>query len=382
MLVAAPGLLSEPSTPALPGLDDFEGPAFHTANWDHDHDLAGRDVAVVGTGATAIQVVPRIKDQARKLTVFQRTPPWVIFSLDREVTKLAHWLYPRVPGVQRATRTAMWAALEPTRAGDEPLARSCSRATRWRRGMMMRRQISDPELRERLVPGLRRSAASGCCCPTSGIRALDSPNVEMVSLGVEEVRAKSLVASDGSEHPADTIVFATGFTPTDPPIARRLRGREGDTLAEVWKGSPQSYLATTVAGFPNLFLLYGPNSNLGHNSIVYMLESQMNYVMGALKAMRERGHVALEVRPEVQDAFNEEMQSRLARSVWDAGRLRVLVPRRARARLDHVARLHLRVSTAHPRLRPRQLRRAAGGLQHARGGLVRVVEHRHVTQPR
>jgi cation diffusion facilitator CzcD-associated flavoprotein CzcO len=317
VLVAAPGLLSEPTIPDLPGLEDFQGPYFHTANWNHDHDLTGRDVAVVGTGATAIQVVPRIKDQVRKLTVFQRTPPWVILSLDREVSKLAHWLYPRVPGVQRMTRTAMWASLEPIALG----------MTRWPALLkghemvsraMIRLQVKDPDLRERLIPtyafGCKRMLLSNQWYP-----ALDSPNVELVTQGVEEVREHALVAADGSEHPADTIVFATGFTPTDPPIARRLRGREGRTLSEVWGGSPQSYLASTVAGFPNLFLLYGPNSNLGHNSIVYMLESQMNYVMGALKAMRERGHHALEVRPEVQDAFNEEMQSRLARSVWDAG---------------------------------------------------------------
>ena len=317
VLVAAPGLLSEPSIPDLPGLEDFEGAYFHTADWDHDRDLAGRDVAVVGTGATAIQVVPRIKDQVRKLTVFQRTPPWVIFSLDRKVTKLAHWLYPRVPGVQRMTRTAMWAALEPIALGMTRwpgLLKGHELASR----TMIRTQVKDPELRRRLTPdyafGCKRMLLSNQWYP-----AVDSPNVELVSQGVEEVRERSLVAADGSEHPADTIVFATGFTPTDPPISHRLRGRAGATLAEVWKGSPQSYLATTVAGFPNLFLLYGPNSNLGHNSIVYMLESQMTYVMGALKAMRESGHNALEVRPEVQDAFNEEMQSRLARSVWDAG---------------------------------------------------------------
>jgi len=317
VLVAAPGLLSEPSIPDLPGLDDFEGATFHTANWDHEQDLTGRDVAVVGTGATAIQVVPRIQEQVRKLTVFQRTPPWVIFSLDREVSKLARRIYPHVPPLQRAARTAMWASLE-------PLALGLTRYPRLLKGhelaskIMLKRQVRDPELRERLTPdypfGCKRMLISNQWYP-----ALDAPNVEVVTEGVEEIREGSLVASDGSEHAADTIVFATGFSPTDPPIARQIRGREGATLSDVWQGSPQSYLSTTVAGFPNLFLLYGPNSNLGHNSIVYMLESQMNYVMGALKAMRECGHRALEVRSEVQDAYNEEMQSRLARSVWDSG---------------------------------------------------------------
>ena len=377
MLVAAPGLLSEPSIPDLPGLDGFEGRSFHTARWEHDHDLTGRDVAVVGTGATAIQVVPRIKDQVRKVTVFQRTPPWVIFSLDRSVTKLAHWLYPRVPGVQRATRTAMWAALEPIALGMTrwpALLKGHEMASR----TMIRTQVRDPELRERLTPdyafGCKRMLLSNEWYP-----ALDSPNVELVSQGVEEVRERSLVAADGSEHAADTIVFATGFTPTDPPIARRLRGRDGRTLSETWQGSPQSYLATTVAGFPNLFLLYGPNSNLGHNSIVYMLESQMNYVMGALRAMRERG--APRAGGPARGAGRVQRGDAEPLGPLGVGRrrLRQLVPRRARAGLDHVAGLHLRVPKAHPRLRPRLLRRAARGLQHAGGHPGGVVEHRHVT---
>jgi cation diffusion facilitator CzcD-associated flavoprotein CzcO len=317
VLVAAPGLLSEPSIPPLPGLDRFEGKAFHTSTWDHGHDLTGRDVAVVGTGATAVQVVPRIRDQVRRLTVFQRTPPWVIPHVDRPVPGVSKLLYRALPPLQRLVRAFVWSTREHFAIG-----------MAYRPGLLkvhelnarahMFRQVRDRELRRRLTPdysiGCKRILLSNDWYPS-----FDHPKVELVTSGVEEVRERSLVAADGSEHPVDTIVFATGFIPTDPPIARRLRGREGRTLSEVWDGSPQAYLATTVAGFPNLFLVYGPNSNLGHNSIVYMIESQVRYVMGALKAMRERGLAALEVRREAQDAYNDELQSRLARSVWDSG---------------------------------------------------------------
>ena len=317
VLVAATGLLSEPSTPALPGLERFEGRTFHTASWDHEHDLTGRDVAVVGTGASAVQVVPRIQDQVRRLTVFQRTPPWVIPHLDRPVPKAVQRLYRLLPPLQRLVRAFVYATREHFVAGLAYWPRLL-KLHELNARLLMFRQVRDRDLRRRLTPdysiGCKRVLLSNDWYAT-----FDAPNVELVTSGVEKVRERSLVAGDGSEHPVDTVVFATGFVPTDPPIARRLRGRDGRTLSEVWQGSPQAYLATTVAGFPNLFLLYGPNSNLGHNSIVYMLESQFRYVMGGLKAMRERDHEALEVRPEVQDAFNEQLQRRLARSVWDSG---------------------------------------------------------------
>jgi cation diffusion facilitator CzcD-associated flavoprotein CzcO len=182
----------------------------------------------------------------------------------------------------------------------------------------LRRGIRDPELRRRLTPGY----AIGCkrvLLSSDWYPALTEPNVELVTSGIREVRGRLVVDGDGGEHEVDTLVFATGFVPSDPPIARRLRGREGRTLSEVWRGSPEAYLGTAVSGFPNLFLIYGPNTNLGHNSIVYMLESQVAYVMSALDSMDERGAGSAEVRPEVQDAFNAEMQERLRGSVWNSG---------------------------------------------------------------
>jgi cation diffusion facilitator CzcD-associated flavoprotein CzcO len=317
VLVAAPGLLSEPCVPNLPGLDRFEGTTFHTAKWDHDHDLTGERVAVLGTGASAVQVVPAIRERVGRLFVFQRTPPWVIPHLDHPVGPRLRRLYERIPAAQRLVRATVWGLHEllvPGMARDPRLLKGHELLAR----SNMRRSISDPELRRRLTPdyaiGCKRILLSSDWYP-----AITSPGVELVTSGIREVREHSIVDGDGVEHELDTIVFATGFVPSDPPIARRLRGRAGRTLSETWQGSPQAYLGTTVAGFPNLFLFYGPNTNLGHNSIVYMLESQMTYVMSALDAMDERGAACVELRPQVQDVFNEEMQERLQGSVWNSG---------------------------------------------------------------
>jgi cation diffusion facilitator CzcD-associated flavoprotein CzcO len=317
VLVAASGLLSEPCVPALPGLDRFAGTRFHTANWNHDHDLTGERVAVFGTGASAIQVVPSIRERVARLTVFQRTPPWVIPHLDHPVGPRLRRLYARLPAFQLLVRGTVWGLHEllvPGMTRDPRLLKGHELLAR----ANMRRHVGDPELRRRLTPdysiGCKRILLS-----SDWYRTLGAPNVELVTSGIREVRDHSVVDGDGVEHELDTIVFATGFAPSDPPIARRLRGRHGSTLSEVWRGSPQAYLGTTVAGFPNLFLLYGPNTNLGHSSIVYILESQMNYAVSALEWMDACGAAAFDLHPEVQDAFNEEMQERLADSVWNSG---------------------------------------------------------------
>jgi cation diffusion facilitator CzcD-associated flavoprotein CzcO len=318
MLVAAPGLLSEPRTPDLPGLDSFAGPVFHSARWDHSQDLRGKRVALVGTGASAIQIGPRIQPEVERMYVFQRTPPWVVPLPDRPVGERLQRLYRRFPMLQKASRGFDYALREPiviAMAFVKPLLKLGEALSRYH----LRRQVPDPELRRRLTPdyvlGCKRLLLSSDWYP-----ALAEPNVEVVTEGVEEVRERGVVASDGVEREVDAIVFATGFTPTEPPIARRLRGSDGRTLAEAWEGAPEAYLGTTVAGFPNLFLIYGPNTNLGHNSIVYMLESQYEYLLRALRAMRERGLGRLEVREDVQRSFNERVQKRLKGTVWNAGR--------------------------------------------------------------
>jgi cation diffusion facilitator CzcD-associated flavoprotein CzcO len=317
VLISAPGLLSEPSTPALPGLESFRGNAFHTANWDHSDDLTGKRVALIGSGASGVQVVPEIQPTVGKLHLFQRTPPWVIPHTDHAVARGMRELYRRVPFLQTLSRASVYAMRETMAVG-------ITRDRRWLKWMELnarlhlRRQVADPELRERLTPDYeifcKRIILSDRWYP-----ALQAPNVELVSSGISEVGEHSIVDGDGVEREIDTLILATGFKPAELPIAERIRGREGSSLAEVWDGSPEAYLGTTVTGFPNLLFLYGPNLNTGHSSVVYMLESQIAYALDALHTMRRTGAAEFDVRPQVQAVYNEELQERLASTVWNTG---------------------------------------------------------------
>ncbi len=316
-LVAAPGLLSEPSVPRVPGLDRFGGTVFHTATWNHEHDLTGERVALIGTGATAIQIGPRIAPRLARMHVFQRTPPWIIPHPDRAIGPVLRTLYKALPPLQRLARRGVYAVRESLATGMVRTPKLLKLQELTARGLL-RAQVRDPELRARLVPdyhiGCKRILLSNEWYPM-----LTAPHVELVTDPIREVTERAVVTADGAEREVDSIILATGFSPTDPPIAHRLRGAGGRLLSEVWNGSPRAYLGTAVAGFPNLFLLYGPNTNLGHSSIVYMLECQIDYAMRAMRAVRERGAAALEVRPEVQDAYNEALQERLGTTVWNTG---------------------------------------------------------------
>ena len=317
VLVAAPGLLSEPFTPELPGLDRFEGNAFHTADWDHSDDLTGRRVALLGSGASAVQVVPEIQPLVERLHLFQRTPPWVIPHPDHEVGHGMRELYRRAPVMQRLSRAAVYGLREPLALGMTRDSRF-SKLQELNARLHLRRQVPDSELRRRLTPDYeifcKRIIISSKWYP-----AIQEPNVDLVSSGVRELREHSIVDGDGVEREIDTLVFGTGFRPAELPIAERIRGREGSSLAEVWAGSPEAYLGTSVTGFPNFLFLYGPNLNLAHSSIVYMLESQIAYALDALDTMRRTGAAEFDVLPEVQAAYNEEVQERLAQTVWNTG---------------------------------------------------------------
>jgi cation diffusion facilitator CzcD-associated flavoprotein CzcO len=227
-------------------------------------------------------------------------------------------VYAALPALQAAARGGVWTLREGL-VVPLAIAPALARVVALVAAAQRRAQIPDPELRRRVTPdyviGCKRILLTNKWYP-----ALAEPNVELVTEGVERIDGNELVASDGSRHEVDAIVFATGFSPTDPPIAHGLRGPDGRTLHEAWAGSPEAYLGASVAGFPNLFLLYGPNTNLAHSSIVYMLESQLRYVMSALRAVRERGIERIEVRREVQRAYNADLQRRLKGTVWNAGR--------------------------------------------------------------
>jgi cation diffusion facilitator CzcD-associated flavoprotein CzcO len=318
VLVAAPGLLSEPCEPAIPGLERFEGNAFHTARWDHGDDLAGKRVAVIGTGASAVQVVPEIQPRVGRLVLFQRTPPWVAPHMDHDVSPRMRETYRRLPALQKLSRGFIYSLVELLLAPGMTRDRRFLKPAEWIVKLKLRREVPDAELRRRVTPsyqlGCKRLVFSSAWYP-----AIQAPNVDLVTAGIREIREHSIVDGDGVEHEVDTLILATGFTPAELPIAERIHGRDGRSLAETWDGSPQAYLGTTVAGFPNLLFLYGPNVNLGHTSIVYMLESQLAYAVDALRTVRLRGAAEFEVRPEVQAAYNREIQERLTGTVWNAG---------------------------------------------------------------
>ncbi|HEX8122811.1 MAG TPA: NAD(P)/FAD-dependent oxidoreductase [Solirubrobacteraceae bacterium] len=316
VLVVSAGPLSEPSIPRLPGLESFSGATFHSAAWDHGHDLRGERVAVVGTGASAIQFVPRIQPEVDRLHLFMRTPPWIIPRGDRDITPAERRLFRAFPPAQRLMRGVVWATRESLVPGF--MHPAAGRTLEMRARLHLFRQVRDPALRAKLTPsyqvGCKRVLVSDDFYPS-----LAQPNVELVADGIREVRERSIVSGDGTERPVDALIFGTGFLTTEWPFAHRVRGRGGELLADRWREGAKAYLGTTVAGFPNLFLLYGPNTNLGHSSIVYMLESQINYVMDALRVLGERGASSAELRPEAQERFDAEMQERLSGSVWNVG---------------------------------------------------------------
>ena len=316
VLVVAAGALSEPVVPDLPGLQAFQGRMFHSARWDHAFDLAGRRVAVVGTGASAAQFIPEIQPRVERLFLFQRTPAWVLPRLDGRIRPWQRWLFRRVPALQRLVRLGIYL---PREMG-VLLFRypwMMRRAQLFAR-LHLRRAVADPRLRARLTPsytmGCKRIVISNTYYP-----ALAQPNVEVLTSGIAEVRARSIVDGDGVERAVDAIIFGTGFRPTDPPLSGHLRGREGRTLREVWAGSPEAHVGTTVSGFPNLFLLLGPNTGVGHTSVVYMIEGQIEHLMGALRFMRAHGVQSVEPRAEAQGEYVSSLYRRTEGTVWVAG---------------------------------------------------------------
>jgi cation diffusion facilitator CzcD-associated flavoprotein CzcO len=317
MLVLGTGPLSEPSIPAIPGMERFTGTVFHSARWNHDHDLAAKRVAVIGTGASAIQFVPRIQPKVGKLFLFQRTAPWIVPRMDRQISRREQALFRALPIVQRVQRAKIYWQRERDAIGMVYRPDILAKAEVIARHHM-ERQIADPVLREKLTPpyamGCKRILLSDDFYP-----ALAQDNVELIAGGVRAVTAGSVVAEDGAEHAVDTIILATGFHVSDTPYAAYVHGRDGQSLADAWRDGPQAYLGAAVAGFPNLFICIGPNTGLGHNSMVFMIESQIAYMLDCLRAMDRRSLRTVEVRPDVQHAYNDKLQRRLRGTVWASG---------------------------------------------------------------
>jgi cation diffusion facilitator CzcD-associated flavoprotein CzcO len=317
ILVLGVGALAHPRVPALPGIADFQGTVFHSANWNHDHDLRGRRVAVIGTGASAIQFIPRIQHRVSQLYIFQRTPPWILPHSDRATTRLERFLWRAVPRSQHLWRGAAYAARESLVVGlalEPRLMRAAEKVAK----AHLSAQVSDPQLRRLLTPryrlGCKRILISNEYYP-----ALCKPNVAVVDGGLQEIRSRSVLGTDGVERDVDTIIFGTGFHATDPPQAGYVWGRQGQLLADSWRAGMSAYLGTACHGFPNAFMLVGPNTGLGHSSMIYMIESQVAHVMEALRAMERRGAAEIEVRSETQTAYNAELQRKLEGTVWNSG---------------------------------------------------------------
>lgn len=317
VLISGMGGLSRAAYPELKGLTRFKGKSFHSQDWAHDYELSGKRVAVIGTGASAIQFVPQVQKKAARLDLYQRTPPWIMPKPDRDISKAERFVFKRFPAAQQAFRNAIYWQLESRVLGFVINPRLMKLVERTARSHI-RKQIKDPALRKAVTPdytiGCKRVLISDDYYP-----ALAQDNVNVITTGIQEVKAHSIVGADGVEREVDAIIFGTGFHATDPMPAGMVYGRDGVDIMDAWKDGPEAYKGTTVSGFPNLFLIVGPNVGLGHNSMVYMIESQIAYVIKAIQVMREKQLRCLDVKAEQQAEFNQDIQSQLSSAVWSSG---------------------------------------------------------------
>ena len=317
ILICGQGGLSEPAIPDLPGLESFEGPVFHSATWDHTVDLTGKRVAVVGTGASAIQFVPKIQPQVAHLDLYQRTPAWVLPHRDRAVTRWERNAYKTSPWLQKAVRGGVYWARESFALGFTKRPGILRYAEKLGRKHLAT-QVSDPVLRQKLTPvyamGCKRILISNDFYP-----AVSQPNVSLVNHQVARVTVDGVTDSTGTERPADVLILGTGFRVSNNTFGKRLINGDGMNLQHAWQERMSAYRGTTVAGFPNLFLITGPNTGLGHTSMVFMMESQFTYIMQALSAMESTRTSSLEVRQEAQRNWVEDIDRDYKATVWNSG---------------------------------------------------------------
>ncbi|GAC1375103.1 MAG: NAD(P)/FAD-dependent oxidoreductase [Acidimicrobiales bacterium] len=316
-LILGTGALVEPLIPDLPGLGDFEGKVMHSARWDNAYDLTGKRVAVIGTGASSIQIVPSIQPQVRELTLFQRTPAWIVPHPGRSVRRWEQRLFAALPVSQRLARAGVYFSRELAvlafvkypklmKAGAKQAAKH------------LESQVPDVELRRKLTPhyemGCKRVLPSNEFYP-----ALSKPNVHLVTEAVTGVDRTGVVTADGMHHDVDVVVFGTGFHVTDNPMAQLVHGRDGHTLSEIYEGDLSAYLGTSIPYFPNMVMMTGPNTGLGHSSMVFMIESQLNYVLEGRRQLEAAGMDVYEVKEEVADRYSGDLQRALPDTVWGSG---------------------------------------------------------------
>jgi len=317
-LIAASGGLSEPSLPDIDGIESFTGDTFHTARWNHDVDLTGKRIAVIGTGASAIQLVPEIAQVAGRLDVYQRTPNWIIPRNERRFSRLEKAIFRHVPGAQRAVRASVYAALEARVPAFTRFPAAMAMVEREVKHNIAK-GISDPELQAKVTPAYR----AGCkriLVSNKWYPALARDNVDLITDGIERITPTGIVSRDGTEREIDVLIIATGFHVTDPPIAQHITGRDGRTLADVWgEAGMRAYKGTTIHGFPNLFQIVGPNTALGHSSMIFVIESQVRYVVDAIGSMRRDALASVEPTVQAQQQWTSAVLRRMARTVWTTG---------------------------------------------------------------
>lgn len=314
VLVSGLGQLNRPSFAGIPSRETFKGDSWHSARWRHDIDLAGKTIGCIGAGASAIQYIPELAKVAGKVIVFQRTPNYVVPRLDKAMSPARRALYATLPFIDRAQRWLTWKMMD---ARFQAFKQGTKAADDFRKVATdyLEREVADPVLRAKLTPdypiGCKRILVSD-----DYYQALVKPNVELVTEDVKEITPAGVRTGDGAEHACDVLVFGTGFETTDFLAPLAIHGENGLSLDEAWKDGAEAYYGVTVAGFPNLFLLYGPNTNLGHNSIILMIEAQVGYMVEALKVLRLKGAKALKVKPDAQARFNTQLQHDLQDTAW------------------------------------------------------------------
>ncbi len=318
LLVSAGGALSDAKMPDIDGIGTFAGQVFHSSQWNHDADLTGKRVAVIGTGASAIQIVPQLAAQVAHLDVYQRTAPWVMPRRDRAFTAIERLAFRHVPGAQKLARALVYLGREAT-VPMFTVQPKIGRVAQQQALRHLRGAIADPDLRRKVTPnfalGCKRVLLSNDWYP-----ALARDNVDLLTSGITRIEPDAVVTADGARHEVDALVVATGFMPTELPISRAIVGRGGETLAQAWsRDGVQAYKGATVHGFPNLFFLVGPNTGLVHSSMVFMIESQVAYLVDAVRSMRAQGLATVEVLEDRQRRYNDALQRRMKHTVWNSG---------------------------------------------------------------
>lgn len=317
VVISALGQLNRPAYPAIPGLDEFSGPAFHSARWDHDLDLADKRVGVIGNGASAVQFVPPTAEAAQALTVFQRTPNWIVPKPDKVFSERRKHVFRAFPALERSYRWLLYALLE---------IRFLAMRQNSKVGAVIEAtgrkhladQVKDRSLRDRLQPDYP-AACKRVLISSDYYPALQRDDVSLVTDAIDRIDATGVVTADGTHHDLDVLIYGTGFTTTEFLAPMEVLGRDGVELDVAWKEGAEAYLGITVAGFPNLFLLYGPNTNLGHNSIIFMIEAQARYIAQCVTAIADRRLRWMDVRPDVMSRFNRSIQAAVEGSVWATG---------------------------------------------------------------